>query len=100
MEMTLIAVANHSLPSKRKYKMKLKEWNLDKNLSATDMKVILAIASDRAAREGKETVFYNGGQELSAEKIENFKKRMHSNREGMASPNASKKFLMLSNANT
>jgi len=100
MEMTLIVVSDHSLPSKRKYKMKLKEWNLEKNLSATDMKVILAKESERAEREGKETVFIYRGQELSAEKIENFKKRMHLNGKEIASPNASKKYQLLPNANT
>jgi hypothetical protein len=43
-----------------------------------------------AAEEGKETVFYSSGQEINADRIENFKKRMKLDRVGIASPSADK----------
>jgi hypothetical protein len=89
-QVNLFAVSNHRILSKRKYKMKLKDWNFDKYLPATNMDIIVAKASKRATLEGKETVFYNGGQEINAERIENFKKRRNSNDVGMASPSAGK----------
>lgn len=72
--------------------MKFKDWNFEKYLRATDMKVVVAKASKRAAEEGRDTVFYNVGQEINAERIENFKKRMDLNGMEMASPSAGKTY--------
>jgi len=74
--------------------MKLKEWNFDKYLRAADMKIIVAKESKRAA-EGKETVFYIAGQEMNAEKIENFKKRIKLDGIEMPSPSAGKIYHIL-----
>ena len=60
------------------------------------MKTLVAKASKRAAEEGKETVFYYVGQEINAERIENFKKRTDSNGVGVASPSAGKTYWILS----
>jgi hypothetical protein len=94
--MRLFTVSDHCILSIRKYKMKLKEWNFDKHLPATNMGIILAKDTMRATEEGKETVFFNGGQEINAERIENFKKRMNSNGVGIASPSAGKRYSILS----
>jgi hypothetical protein len=60
----------------RKYKMKIKEWKFDKYLRANDMKFIVAKATKRAREDGNETTFCYGGQQISSERIENFKKRV------------------------
>jgi hypothetical protein len=74
--------------------MKLKEWNFDKYLRATDMKIIVAKEYKRAA-EGKETIFYSAGQEMNAERIENFKKRIKLDGIEMPSPSAGKIYHIL-----
>ncbi|CAL3971432.1 unnamed protein product [Diplocarpon coronariae] len=61
--------------SPRKWKMKLKEWRFEKNLSKRDMEVIVAKARKRAWDESKETVFFYGSTPIRPERIENFKKR-------------------------
>jgi hypothetical protein len=76
----------------RKYKMKLKEWKFDKNLPSKNMRIVLAKASKRAAEEDKETVFYSSGQEINADRIENFKKRMKLDRVGIAPLSAGKSY--------
>jgi hypothetical protein len=91
MKIRLAVIANLYILSKRKFKEKLKEWKVYKYVPAPDMQVILAKASRRTTREGKETVFYSNGQEISAERIENFKKRKNLNGNTMPSPSAGKK---------
>ncbi|KAG4440767.1 hypothetical protein IFR05_003754 [Cadophora sp. M221] len=61
--------------SLRKWKMKIKEWNFEKNLPANEMAFIAAKAEKRKAEDGKETVFYRGDVWIGPERIENFKKR-------------------------
>jgi hypothetical protein len=94
--MKRFVVSDHRILSKRKYKMKLKDWKIDKYLPATDMGIMVAKASKRATQEGKETVFYNGGKEINAERIENFRRRTNSGGVGMASPSAGKTYWILS----
>jgi hypothetical protein len=61
--------------SERKWKEKLKEWRFEKNISATDMNIIVAKAEKRVREEGKETVFFHGQSEITQERIEQFKRR-------------------------
>jgi hypothetical protein len=44
--------------SERKWKAKFKEWKFDKNISATDMNMVLAKAEKRTREEGKDTGFF------------------------------------------
>lgn len=74
----------HSL---RKWKDKLKEWNYDKYLSKDEMKFIVTKQEKRKA-EGKETIFVRGGQEISSDRIEGFKRRKVNEVENDASPDA------------
>lgn len=55
--------------------MQVKEWSFDKNLSRSDMTILVAKSEKRAREEGKETVFYSRGQEISSDKFVQFKKR-------------------------
>jgi hypothetical protein len=71
--------------------MKLKEWKFEKYLHATDMKIIVAKAAKRATMEGKETVFYNAGQQMSAERLETFRKKFAWEGEDMLYPNSGKR---------
>ncbi|KAL2070466.1 hypothetical protein VTL71DRAFT_13492 [Oculimacula yallundae] len=61
--------------SPRKWKMKLKEWRFEKNLSKNDMEIIVGIARKRSRDESKNTVFFYGATQIRPERIENFKKR-------------------------
>ena len=61
--------------SERKWKEKLKEWRFEKNISATDMNIIVAKADKRVREEGKETVFFHGQSEITRERIDQFKRR-------------------------
>ncbi|EKD18321.1 uncharacterized protein L3040_004723 [Drepanopeziza brunnea f. sp. 'multigermtubi'] len=45
--------------SSRKWKMKLKEWRFEKNLSKHDMELIIAKALKRSREESKDTVFFH-----------------------------------------
>jgi ribosomal protein L2 len=63
------------LSSERKWKEKLKEWKFDKNISSNDMSAIVLKAEKRAREEGKETIFFHGGTEITRERIEQFKRR-------------------------
>jgi hypothetical protein len=74
--------------------MKFKEWNFDKYFRATDMKIIVS-KDDKRASEGKETIFYSSGQEINAERIENFKKRIKLDGIEMPSPSAGKMYHIL-----
>ncbi|KAH8771518.1 hypothetical protein BGZ57DRAFT_433840 [Hyaloscypha finlandica] len=61
--------------SERKWKEKLKEWKFDKNISATDMSVLVAIAGKRMRDEGKRTIFFLGESQITRDRIEQFKRR-------------------------
>ncbi|KUJ17970.1 uncharacterized protein LY89DRAFT_34227 [Mollisia scopiformis] len=61
--------------SLRKWKMQMKEWNFDKNMSKHDMAILVAKAEKRARDADKDTIFYNRGKEISSEKFLHFKKR-------------------------
>ncbi|KAE9382026.1 hypothetical protein N431DRAFT_322170, partial [Stipitochalara longipes BDJ] len=71
----LIEESHGSVASVRKWKEKLKEWNFDKNISASDMSIIVSKAEKRAREEGKETAFFHGGAQITRERIEQFKRR-------------------------
>jgi hypothetical protein len=58
-----------------KWKMKLKEWNFEKNLKKSQMDVLVAKAAKRSTDEDKDTVFYHGKTEISSQRVQNFKKR-------------------------
>jgi hypothetical protein len=74
--------------SVRKWKMQLKAWNFDKNVSATDMGIVAAKAEKRAREEGKETIFFHGDSQILPERIEYFKRRKIMKLADAASPTA------------
>jgi hypothetical protein len=76
--------------SERKWKEKLKEWRFEKNISATDMSIIVAKAEKRVREEGKETVFFHGQSEITRERIEQFKRRKTTKAVEEALPSAGK----------
>jgi hypothetical protein len=61
--------------SERKWKEKLKEWKFDKKISATDMRSVIVKAETRARNEGKDTTFFHGDTQITAGRIEQFKRR-------------------------
>lgn len=75
--------------SERKWKEKLTEWNFDKNISATDMNVLVAKAEKRLHEEGKETVFCIGTSQITRERIAQFKRRKVTKETQTVSPEAS-----------
>ena len=76
--------------SERKWKTKLKEWNFEKHLPATDLKILVAKKLKRSRDEKKETVFFHHGREIRPEKLDNFKKRRISKLGEVQSPSAGK----------
>lgn len=73
--------------SLRKWKLKLKEWEFEKNLTEKTMKILVAKEKKRA-REGKETVFYHHGSQITSKRIETFKRQKITNESEEASPSA------------
>lgn len=74
--------------SERKWKMKLKEWNFEKYVPASQMRILVAKAKKRAREEHKETVFFNGETQIAPERINLFKKRKFTREVEAASPSA------------
>ncbi|KAN0121948.1 hypothetical protein V8E51_000274 [Hyaloscypha variabilis] len=74
--------------SVRKWKEKLKEWNFDKNISASDMTIVLSKGEKRAREEGKETAIFHGGTPITRERIEQFKRRKTCRKDIEVSPSA------------
>ena len=74
--------------SERKWKEKLKEWKFDKNVSSTHMNILIAKAEKRAREDGKETVFFYGETQISAERIKQFKRRKTCKDADVISPRA------------
>ncbi|PQE32581.1 hypothetical protein CJF32_00004116 [Rutstroemia sp. NJR-2017a WRK4] len=58
----------------RKWKEKMKEWGFEKHISKRDMNIIVAKQRQRQ-NEGKDTIFMHYSNEISAERIERFKRR-------------------------
>jgi hypothetical protein len=81
--------------SVRKWKMQLKAWNFDKNVSAMDMGIVAAKAEKRAREEGKETIFFHGDSQISSERIEYFKRRKTTKLADAASPSAGRFQILL-----
>jgi len=81
-------IETNDQPSERKWKGKLKEWRFDKNISASDLGIIL-LKAEKRAREGKETVFFHGETLITGERIEQFKRRRTVKESGIVYPNAS-----------
>ncbi|PQE24410.1 hypothetical protein CJF31_00002664 [Rutstroemia sp. NJR-2017a BVV2] len=71
----------------RKWKEKLKEWKFEKHISMGDMNIIVAKQQQRH-KEGKDTVFTHCSNEVSAERIETFKRRKVANESLPISPSA------------
>jgi hypothetical protein len=88
---TQFPVTQRSLLTKsirpRKWKSKLKEWKFDKYLSDADKRVIVA-KTEKRAREGKDTIFFHGESEITAERIQNFKRRNGAREVEAISPSA------------
>jgi hypothetical protein len=55
--------------------MKIKEWNLRKNIPAKEMGIIVTKAEKRAREESKETVFLQSGVQIPTQKIARWKRR-------------------------
>ncbi len=90
----------NSQTSERKWKDKLKEWKFEKNISATDMKVLVAKCGKRKRDEGKDTTFFHMGMEIPSEKLENFKKRKPTQKMEVASPTAGMWYKALNHVQT
>jgi hypothetical protein len=73
--------------SERKWKMQLMTWGFAKYVPASHMRILVAKAEKRAREEGKETIFFNGQNQIAPERIEHFKKRKGGTVEA-ASPSA------------
>ena len=58
----------------RTWKTKWKEWGCSKNRPADNMKFI-DFKGEKRALEGKDTIFCYGGTQVTASKIQNFKRR-------------------------
>lgn len=65
--------------SERKWKVKLKEWNFEKNISAKEMSFMVEKAEKRKRDEGKYTTFLRGGMEIPKEKFDQHKRRKVAN---------------------
>ncbi|MCJ1306284.1 hypothetical protein MMC08_009104 [Hypocenomyce scalaris] len=74
--------------NERAYKDRLKQWKFEKNLKASDMKILVAKAYKRAREDNKGTKFRFRGREMDREKMDRFKKRT-TQEEELASPSAS-----------
>jgi len=55
--------------------MKIKEWQLKKNLSADCMSILVYKRQKRLRDEGKETEFFHQGIQIKNERFDNFKRR-------------------------
>lgn len=60
--------------SPRAWKDQTKEWGWHKNIPQGDMQWIVAKGTKRA-QEGKDTAYFYGETQVTARKIENFKRR-------------------------
>ncbi|KAE9378380.1 hypothetical protein N431DRAFT_541859 [Stipitochalara longipes BDJ] len=74
--------------SPRKWKDKLKEWGFEKNLSESDMRIVVAKV-DKRKMAGKETSVFLNGVQMPTTKIDNFKRRKTVRESDPASPSAS-----------
>ena len=63
------------MASVRSYKTKLKSWGLEKNIKATEMCMMVAIADKRQFEEGKKTVFRVGPRTIGWQELQRFGKR-------------------------
>ncbi|KAK1751440.1 ankyrin repeat-containing domain protein [Echria macrotheca] len=61
--------------TKRQYKKQVKDWGLVKNISADDMKAMLAIQRHRYRKDRKGTRFFRHGKEVKAEQLARFATR-------------------------
>jgi 5-carboxymethyl-2-hydroxymuconate isomerase len=61
---------------------------VQKNRSATNMKVLVAKCRERKRDEGKDTTFFHMGMEIPSGKLENFKKRKSTQTMEVVSPTA------------
>jgi hypothetical protein len=68
--------------------MKLKEWNFEKYVPASQMRILVAKAEKRAREENKETVFFNGETQIDPQRFSLFKKRKSTKEADAASPSA------------
>jgi hypothetical protein len=66
------------MSSPRKWKQKLKEWGFEKYVGASNRQFVLEKLISRQKREGKDTLFFHGGTQIPANKIEAFRRRRNS----------------------
>ena len=81
------------LVGERKFKMQLKEWGFEKNISSSVMQLILAKASKRKFEEDKSTRFRYKGRDILPERLGHFAKRSHVKNGKRFSPSACELFL-------
>lgn len=63
------------LNSERKYKAKIKEWGMRKNIPLSDMMVVNSKVTKRAREDGKDTLFIVGGVPAHPQRLTRFQKR-------------------------
>jgi hypothetical protein len=63
------------LPRERQYKRRITQWNLDKNIKDSDMKVMLRMQLKRKNEQGKESEFTIHGRPVQAQKLERYVRR-------------------------
>lgn len=63
--------------SERQYKVKIKEWQLEKNIKASDMKILLAKRNQRKQEKDARTVFLIRDIKLDSIRLERFATREH-----------------------
>ncbi|KAE8449299.1 hypothetical protein EG329_008200 [Mollisiaceae sp. DMI_Dod_QoI] len=86
--MEIIEQKHNFTASQRKWKMKLKEWNFEKNLSEEDKKIMIAKREKRLRDEGKETTFFHHGIIIPGSKIDSAKRKKPDQETAMISPSA------------
>ena len=63
------------LYSIRQWRNKIKDWGLERNFKASDMRILVAKKEKRARHRGVETVFCYQGKNIENERIDRFIKR-------------------------
>ena len=70
-----LIVADYIFCSVRQWKNKIRDWELEKNISASSMRFVISKRNKRAQDDHKETVFYYYNNEIDDERIDRFVRR-------------------------
>ncbi|KUJ17346.1 uncharacterized protein LY89DRAFT_51488 [Mollisia scopiformis] len=68
--MQAIESTHHFKASVRKWKMRLKEWNFEKNIPSKEMGFMVEKAEKRKREEGKETKFMRNGFQVPLQRLD------------------------------